>query len=137
MAKPKIDPIEQGSIQEVYRRFIAPLVKYKPEAMELKDWMEGLFHHKDRDISRYVVTIPFNLPGLYHLSANQKVQGLGSRWLFAGNVLFVRQDLTQPDIVEVEVVGGHGKENRMFSLTLQEWESHGRCVLLAERVAKK
>lgn len=130
---PRQDPFTQGVIADIYKWFIGPLLKYKPEAVTLKEWMEYLFHYAERDVLRYVARKHFRLPGLLYLAPAVKVQGVGTRRVKPGQVFWVRRDASAPEFVDVEYQGGHGRPDQIFCLSLQEWEWMEMHLIIAEK----
>lgn len=148
--KPRPEPHTQGVLAIIYKHFFGALIKYKPgnyatdyttdprmrgaaesaSAMTLKEWMEALFHLKDRDITRYISGKNFKMPGLYYQTANVKVQGIGYRTVNAGDEVYVRTDATIPDSVDVEVLGSR---QNVFCLTRLEWNRIAPNLVEAER----
>lgn len=133
----RADPFTQGHIAELYKVWLAPLVKYKPQALPLKDFWETLFRPHARDIVRFVCKSQFRMPGLLHLAANVKVQGVGKRRVKQGRILYVRTDAASPNVIEVEVGAGHGFPDQMFSLTQEEWNSIAPHLRVEEREKKE
>jgi hypothetical protein len=103
--------------------------------MPIKDWMDTIFHLKDRDIVRYVARRDFKIPGHFYQAAARKIQGLGYRKVKAGDEVFVRHDATTPDQVDVEVSSGVGTQ--VFCLTQIEFNRIGAYLEEAERKRKK
>lgn len=110
---------EQGSAPIIWKRIIAPLLRYKPIDQDMKQYLELLFHTHERPINRYVVRKQFSMPGLYHVSALTKVQGIGPRHVVVGDILWVRTDTRYPNEIQVEIerkTRGH-----LFSLDSSQW----------------
>lgn len=135
--KPRPEPMDQGSMKEIFRLFFAPLMAYKPNAMESREWMEYLFHLRDRDITRYEVKRNFIMPGLLLAAPLTAIQGIGYRRIKAGTEMYVREDISMPDVVHVEVQAGHGSPIQVFQLTRSEFEWVGLKIKEAERKKKK
>lgn len=118
----RADPFDEGAIQDLYRYFFGRLIHYKPEGLSIKDWMEEVFGVKYRDISCYVCTKPFIMPGLFYAAGAVKVQGMGYRYVEPGDQLYVRQDVRSPDSVDVEINSGQGKRTQVFNMDGLQWE---------------
>lgn len=112
---------EEGSVGEIFKLFIRPLLRYKPENISLDMYMDMLFHEDTRTIFRYVVATPFTMPGLLCAAAHVKLQGLGVRAVGADQTVWVRHDSTVPDVTEIEW-NGAGRE-QIFSLDTSQWNS--------------
>jgi hypothetical protein len=115
----KKHPLEQGSIALIFKKFIGPLVRYKPHTMDLKGFWEYLFHVGARDIERYVVAKPFRMPGLCFVAPTVKIQGVGPRDVKPGTILWVRTDADTPDLIDVQWLAPG--LDVTYSLTASEW----------------
>lgn len=119
--KPRPDPFSEGVISLIYKWFFGPLIFYKPHDMAIKEWLEYLFDVKNREITRYRVTKPFTVPGLYYSAPLVKVQGIGYRELKEDDILWVRRDARNPDTIDVEFMGGQGRADQVFALNSSQW----------------
>lgn len=135
--KPRPEPITQGSLADIYKHFFGKLLIYKPPQMELNDWMETLFHFRERDIIRYEAVTPFKMPGLFCQAPHVKVQGIGYRQVEVGTPIFVRLDLATPNSIDVEFMGGQGGADQVFNLSGDEWRRVARHLREAERPPRK
>lgn len=117
------NPMEEGSLKEIYRWFLLPSLQYKPETTTINEWYENLFDVKNVEITQYRARWDFVLPGLYHKTPLVKIQGIGYRIVRGGQYLFVRTYLRDVDRVEVEFAGGVGEKSQLFTLTESEWNS--------------
>jgi hypothetical protein len=136
--KPKRpEPLSEGSLADIYRHFLGPLIRYKPNSLSIKDWMEVIFDSSNRDVTRYVCKAAFKMPGLYYAAAGVKVQGIGYRQVEPGTVLWVRMDARQPDVVDVELFTGQGGKDQIFCLTRSEWSWVALHLDEAERQRKE
>lgn len=115
--KKRVDPLEEGSLKDIFKLILGPFTVFKPAEMTVSEWFEFLFHTKYRDITRYQVMRPFRMPGLYYTAPTVKVQGIGTRDVPAGAFLFVRTDTRFPDTNDVQWVG---REDRQFCLNSTE-----------------
>jgi hypothetical protein len=123
---------EEGSAKAIWTRIIAPLIRYKPQDQDMKQWLEILFHTEDRTIQRFVVKKPFTMPGLYHTAPLTKVQGIGPRHVNKGDIIWARMDVRNPSEIQVEIerkTRGH-----LFSLDSSQW---GWTLLHLERMERK
>jgi hypothetical protein len=111
--------LEEGSIAEIFRRFIAPLSKYKPEHMGLDAFWDKLFHVSTRDIERYTVSKGFKMPGLCFIAPTVKIQGVGPREVKRGDILYVRTDATTPNLIDVQWL--KSGIDVTYSLNSTEW----------------
>lgn len=135
--KPRPDPITQGSLANIYKWFIGPLVlNQKPERQDMREFMEMIFDFKNREIVRYVAKRDFVCPGLLYLAPAMKVQGIGYRDVKAGTELWVRKDARNPDSIDVEFMGGQGGKDLVYQLTLSEWRWVSLNLDEAEREKK-
>lgn len=135
--KPRPDPYTQGSLANIDKWFIRPLVVYKPPLTTLSEWYEFLFDFSNRDIVRYVAHKEFLMPGLFYLTPFTKIQGIGHRRVSVGTELYVRKDARQPDLVDVEFNGGQGGADQVFALTGAEWRLIELNIQEAEREKKQ
>lgn len=115
------DPFAEGSLKDIYQLFFGRLIFYKPESLTIKEWMDELFDIKHREISRFIVARPFQMPGLLYETANNKIQGIGYREVPAGAELWVRHDAKNPDQYDVEWVSPHGIGDQVFCLDPFQW----------------
>ena len=113
--------ISEGYIGEIFKLFIRPLLRFKPETMSLQMYMEMLFHADTREIKRYITREPMTMPGLLCVAPHVKYQGVGYREVGSDQTLWVRTDITRPEAIEIEWLGS-GKE-QVFYLNLSEWNS--------------
>jgi len=100
--------------------FLKPLTKYKPNGSSLKDWLDNLFHLKNREIKEYIVDQDFTMLGMLVAAPYIKYYGTGDRKINKGTLLYYRYDWSLPNYIDVEII----KDNRqqVFSLTKSEWE---------------
>lgn len=115
-------PMDEGSLREIHRLFIQPLLDKKPERMTEDEWLNHIFHHHTSDIVQYVALKPFKLEGLFLAAPLMPVQGLGYRQVKRGQTLMVKHDHKNPDGVLVEYFGGQGGADQVFQLTASQWE---------------
>jgi hypothetical protein len=130
------DPISEGSIADIYRLFFGKLIQYKPPYLSIKDWMEELFDSRNRDITRYVATKAFKMPGLFYEAPLVKVQGVGHRQMNEQAELWVRRNARLPHSIDVECQGGQGSPWQVFNLTEDEWHFVALHCVEAERKRK-
>lgn len=117
-------PFNQGYIKQIYELFFKPIVtSYKPSDQSLYDFLEELFDVKHRYITRYRVKSDFKIKGLFYVAGWAKTQGLGNRDVPAGSIIWVREDMREPEHVDIEVVR-QGREDEVYYLTKLEWEEH-------------
>lgn len=109
---------DQGSIKEIWLRFIVPLLPYKPEDMSLDRWLdESIFQIDERPFHTYKARQGFSLPGLYLKAPNEKYQGIGERTVRKGERLFVR--IEPNGIFHVE----KDYNEQVYELSLYEWNN--------------
>lgn len=117
----RIKPIEEGSLRSL-GSFFAPVLKIKPDNVDLKDWVERvLFHIHERIIKTYIVVESFYMPGLYYWLPTKPIQGYGRRGIKIGTELVVRTDSTRPDVVDVETITKVRENPRVFRLSPAEF----------------
>lgn len=119
MKKQKPHPLTEGCLATIYKRFLAPLVRYKHPDMDLHSFWEHLFHAEERQIQRFRVDRPFKMPGLFYTAPTIKVQGIGERNVKEGDVLFVRTDSLTPNQIDVEWL--KPGQDYVYELTSSEW----------------
>lgn len=116
-------PIEEGVLATIYKKFVSPLVMYKPDDINLKEWLnEDIFHHKFRDIITYKARADFMLPGLFLESAIRKIQGIGYRLVKKDSIIIARKDHRET-FYNVEFFGGVGNKDQVFELSESQWNS--------------
>jgi hypothetical protein len=125
----KPDPIEEGCLATIYKRFLAPLSHLKPAEMSLQAWWEWLFHTHERTITQMEATRPFTMPGLLHVAPAVKYQGIGRRSVKAGDQLYMRTDSSQPTTIELEWIPAGRKNGSWFSLSQSEWNQVASCLV--------
>jgi hypothetical protein len=130
----KQNALEQGSAPALLDLFISAYIRVKPDNVPAHDWLDEIFCVKERDITRYVARRRFDLPGLFMCTPHEGIQGIGYRKVKAGSVLFVRRDSRTPDMIDVEYLGGPGKADQVFRLTLLEFN---RIAAHLEEVERK
>ena len=111
--------LEQGSIGQIFKHFIGPLIRYKPHTWDLAKWFEAVFHNDTRAIERFVVVKPFSMPGLKCAAPHVKVQGIGYRKVRRGDILYVRTDSTNPNQIDVEWLAKSRAD--LFQLDSTQW----------------
>lgn len=117
-------PWREGSITEIYRIFFRPIIKnHCPDSLTPHEFLEEMFDVDHRDIVRYRAKRNFKMPGLFYVSGNQKVQGIGFRQVKQHAILWLRTDSKNPDFVDIEFMGGVGEMDQVFSLTSSEFNS--------------
>lgn len=107
-------------MQRISELFIVPFLKYRPDGMEIKTWLEHLFHVGERKIEEYTASEDFKMPGLFKIYARKAIQGYGYRTVRQFTKVLVRSDSTDPTRIDVEVNNGQGKKEQVFQLT--PWE---------------
>lgn len=122
MKKRDRHPLTEGSLALIYKLFFGPLIQYKPNTLSINEWLESLFDVRNREITQYKCTKPFEMPGLYCQAALVRVQGLGFRDVAKGDRLWVRTDARSPNEIEVEFHGrGSQRADTVFLLDKSEW----------------
>ena len=116
---PSKHPLNQGSIGEIFRRIIAPLVRYKPADWTLEQFLGELFAVNDRDITRYKVQRQFRMPGLYCEAPLMPVQGIGPREIKRGDIIWVRTDRQTPNSIDVQWL--KPAHDHLFKLDSTQW----------------
>lgn len=111
----------EGAIKDIYKLFIRPLLKVKPDIMGYKHWLDGLFHTDTRSIQRMIVKKSFRIKGRFHVAADITVPGLGCRIAKEGQLVWVRHDTTKKDLFELEIQNGPGRKWQWFDLTCDQW----------------
>lgn len=119
----KTKAFKQGSLAYIYKYFISPLIRHKPQGTNLHDWMDAIFCADERIITRNIVTKKFKMPGAYWMSSSKLVTGYGNREIKVGYKVWVRKDTTMPDRIDVEVRSGQGLKHGIFALTRREFDS--------------
>jgi hypothetical protein len=109
-------------MEEIYRYFIQPLLRNKPQGVNFHDWMDEVFCAKDRFITRYHAQSDFVMPGMYCLTPTRLAPGYGKRDVKVGYEVWVRKDLTMPDRIDVEIFAGQGLKNSVYALTRHEFD---------------
>lgn len=112
----------EGPIKDIYRLFIRPFLYLKPDQVEYKDWLDNLFNVDSRIIKRAVAVEPFEIPGKYHVNASYTSTELGARRVNQNEVLWVRFDVGNPELVEVELNNGPANKSQWFDLDRDQWE---------------
>ena len=114
----------QGYIKEIYELFFRPLVKrYRRPGASIKEFLEDLFDVDYRHIYRVKARNKFDIPGLLYTAGWAKVQGIGYRTVNKGTLLVVREDMRNPNTVDVEFNGGVGEKEHVYQLTRTEFNS--------------
>lgn len=103
----------------IYKWFLMPLTRFKPQTVDLTLWWDHLFHVSDRTFQQFEVKNFFRMPGLYFERPSVKIQGAGERKVFARDRLVVRFDASAPDAIDVELIRDDHSET--FQLTGSEW----------------
>lgn len=117
-------PFTQGYIKKIYELFFQPLVRvYKQPGEGLHEFLDMLFDVQHRYITRYRVKQPFQIEGPLYVAGWAKVQGIGKRKIPKGSVVWVREDLREPDYVDVEIVT-RGREDQVFYVERLHWERY-------------
>ena len=113
--------MKEGSLKNIKDWFIKPLLRWKEDDMSIKDWLEGIFHLKTREIITYKARTEFMMLGLYMMASNKPVAGIGHRKVKQDSELIVRLDHKTPNDIHVEFNGGVGNTENVFLLNQLEW----------------
>lgn len=119
MNGPKQVARKNTNLAKIWNWFLKPLVRWYPKGSGLQSIMNGIFHASERDIILVKAAKEFKMPGLFLLTAEYPIRGLGPRRIRPGMSLFVRSDSTEPNRIDVEVI--KGKHSGVFMLTPTEW----------------
>ena len=124
----------KGPLKEINRLFIKRLMRFRPESYGLKDFLDFIFHYKTRDIETYVVTKAFAVRGDYLERPENRVEGyVGFREVKKGALVIVREDMTLPNMFEMEIFLGQGGKDTVFRLNYDEWSwTRERISLVTE-----
>lgn len=119
MALKKKPLLPKSPAEKIFRYFLAPLSRFKVPEIDMGMHWDCLFNAGSRHIYVFKAKKTFDLPGLYYLAGNVKVQGVGPRHVKRGEYLFVRVDATDPNHIDVE----HSirNEEHVFALNSSEW----------------
>jgi len=110
----------EGFAGTIFRLFIKPILRQKPEGIHREDWFDFMFHVEQRTIEEWMALEPFKMPGSLVLSHKLYAAGLGESCVRLGDSLWVRIDAAIPDRIEVEVVNYQCRTN-LFILTGEHW----------------
>lgn len=111
---------DEGKKKEIWRRFILPLLSYKPEDMTLDRWLEDVIFQVDqRPIREYRAREGFHMPGLYLLAPHEKIQGMGKREFHRHDKFTVR--IESEDKFTVQYSESKYGRDHLYELTLHEW----------------
>lgn len=125
-----------ADIKEVAKVLLGPALLAKPPGHGVTAWLEKTFGSDTRTITRYRVKVPFQMPGVFHLSANVKRQGMGRRKVKRGAELFVRDD-KDSQFIDVEV-SGQGRTGHWFSMGRAEFGKVVRpCIAEIKKIGPK
>ena len=114
-------PAKQGAVPKLVEYIFTPLIKLRPDGMDIKTWLEYLFHIDERTIDKYISNEYFKMPGMCRLPGGSVVQGIGYRDIKPGDVMFVRIDTTMPDRIDIEAGLGPGRGTYNYQLDELEW----------------
>lgn len=128
------DALDDGNdLKQIARVLLGPILRHKPPSFGVKPWLETSFMTETCTIKKYMVVGKFRIPGVIHLTANVKRQGMGHRLVRKGAVLFVREDQKgNPGFVDVEVTG-RGRAAQWFSMDMYDWGKIQAFVKLYKR----
>lgn len=99
--------------------------------------MEHFFHVKERDIQEYICVKNMNIPGYFVLAPFVLIQGGGYRKIKKGQVVLIRQDITDKDSIDIEVFSGQGGKNQVFRLTEDQWKKVRRFFVVLPTTKSK
>lgn len=114
-------PYTEGSIKKISDFFLKPLIEYKPEHQNLRQFLERLLHITERDITQYRATKDFSFVGKYVGTPNAPVWGIKTGLIKAGRQVWARVDSTHEDRIDVEIYSGKGSKTKIFQLTRREF----------------
>lgn len=122
MNRKRLDPFEEGHLRTIYNGFFHKILcRYCPDEIPHKKFLEDLFDIDNRILKNWRVKRQFSMPGLLCASANVKIQGIGYRSVSQGISVISREDLRNPDEIQVDFNIGQGKKEHVYSLNESEW----------------
>ena len=114
--------MSQGSLKQIFDFFFKKLlIRYRRENQSAQEYLEDLFDVDNRNISMWQARRQFKMPGLYYIAGNIKVQGIGYRQVEKETILWLREDNRNKNYLDIEFLGGVGKESHVFCITSSEW----------------
>lgn len=111
----------EGDLGKIIEYFLNPLLKYRPEGMETRDFLDLLFGAGFREINRYRAFNATQIKGTSITRHGVKADNFGYRTIKPGDVLYVRTDTRTPNVIDVEVMIGQGRRSRVFRLSALQW----------------
>lgn len=97
------------------RVLLTPLLEECPSGMDEKDWLDGIFCVKRREICVYRANKEFELPGTFLEGGVHPVEGAAvNRRIMRSEILVARKD-ARDGFYDVE------HDGRLFRLTRQQW----------------
>lgn len=106
-----------------YKYFFSPLVEVKPKDMPIRDWIDFVFCTDTREIGKYRVKQHFLIPGAREVVVpNQSPVLKKFQVVKKGQIIYVRTDSTNPNVVDLEAKVGQTNKYKWFRLTQKEWE---------------
>jgi len=114
-AKP---PDKEGSLRRIFELFIEPLLKYKPEDWELREFISSYFFNaEERTIEKKKAAQDFKMPGALKVLPTRAIRGVGQRQIAKGSELWIRRDLPRKK-VEIEI------HSQVFIMSDYEFKKH-------------
>lgn len=103
------------------------LLPFRGLGMDRSEQCDLAFRPDLRRIIRRKVLKPFVVPGVYWLTSTQKVQGV-RRTAKPGSYVFIRQDLREGGLYDMEVAQRSVGEYCVFTLTTEEYGTLGQWL---------
>lgn len=114
----RADSYKEGSLAQIARLFIKPILNKMPLDADAKDWLVQMLGINEREVVRYRVRQGFRMPGVRleqpHVKRPAGVQ------VPKGSILWVRTDVRTRDEYYVEVTSS-GAVHQVFLLNGKNW----------------
>lgn len=114
-------PYEEGSLRDLYKILVVPLLKAKKTTQDIKDFLEQMFCVDTRIILRYKVRLAFKMPGILCITPLTSVPGLKAPQMTSGQEVWVRNDLVLGKI-DLEFWDEETDNTTWYRLTTREFE---------------
>lgn len=118
---------EDSNWHQLYKIFIKPLCDLKPAGWNREEWLDYLFSTNSRNIEHMKARATFLIPGTLMITptSGSIIASDDERRVRRNDVLCIRTDNNDPDLIEIELVINVKEETektRLFRLSKKQYE---------------
>lgn len=113
----KFEPLQEGTLLTIYKKFFHPLLTYKPHNMGLDEWYQGLWGIKNTDILKMRALKKFEIPGYIVTNIGEGPD----RVVPKGTVVLVRLSVDSTNLIDIELLNRPRRPSQVYRLSREEW----------------